>query len=155
VKQLLPIDLVVGDRLLPFGRDQPVDELLAERCLDIRMLRWIDQHDAILVEQPLVAFHRYHEIAFVPERYPSAAIGDRIAVHGACCVEGSAHALADLAIPRALVPGEVDPGSRPEGKLGLVGAGAIAARDERRLLLPDRPERGDDVARPPDAGWIA
>src|SRR5258706_10882707 len=35
VKQLLSIDLVIRDHLLPLGRNQPVDELLAERRPDI------------------------------------------------------------------------------------------------------------------------
>src|SRR6185437_16852603 len=38
IKQLLAIDLVVGDRFLSFGRHQPVDELLPEVFLDVRML---------------------------------------------------------------------------------------------------------------------
>src|SRR5690349_3212343 len=37
-KQLLPLDLVVGDRLLAFGRDQPIDECLAELLLDVLVL---------------------------------------------------------------------------------------------------------------------
>jgi hypothetical protein len=38
IEQLLAIDLVVGDRLLPFRRHQPVDELLAELLLHVRIL---------------------------------------------------------------------------------------------------------------------
>ncbi len=54
-EQLLAADLVVGDRLLPVARDQPVDEGLPLRDLHIGMLGRIDQHHAVLVEQPLVA----------------------------------------------------------------------------------------------------
>src|SRR5262245_44216389 len=54
-EQFLPVDLVIRDRLLAFGRDEPVDEGLAERLLDVRMLFGIDQNDAVLVEQELVA----------------------------------------------------------------------------------------------------
>src|SRR6266704_6366617 len=54
-EQFLPVDLVIRDRLLALGRDEPVDEGLAERLLYVRMLFGIDQHDAVLVEQALVA----------------------------------------------------------------------------------------------------
>src|SRR5207249_12278502 len=37
IEKLLPVDLVAGDRLLAFGRDHPVDELLAEFLFHIRM----------------------------------------------------------------------------------------------------------------------
>jgi len=50
VEQLLAVDLVIGDRLLAFGRNQPVDELLAEFLLYTGMLRRIYQYDAVLVE---------------------------------------------------------------------------------------------------------
>src|SRR5215475_11627926 len=54
-EQFLPVDLVIRDRLLALGRDEPVDEGLAERLLYMRMLFGIDQHHAVLVEQALVA----------------------------------------------------------------------------------------------------
>src|SRR5262245_13567602 len=54
-EQFLPVDLVIRDRLLALGRDEPVDEGLAERLLYVWMLFGIDQHDAVLVEQALVA----------------------------------------------------------------------------------------------------
>ena len=58
IEQLLAVDLVVGDLLLSFRRNQLVDELLAELLLHVRMLRRVDQHDAVLVEHALVAFTR-------------------------------------------------------------------------------------------------
>ena len=67
IEELLPVDLVVGDHALPFGRNQLVDELLAKLLLDAWMLCRTDQHDAILVEQSLVTLHRDHEIALVVE----------------------------------------------------------------------------------------
>src|SRR5215472_8856118 len=67
-EQFLPVDLVVRDRLLTLGRDEPVDEGLAERLLHVRMLFGIDQHDAVLVEQALVAGDAQVEIAAVLER---------------------------------------------------------------------------------------
>src|SRR4051794_1412258 len=55
-EQLLAIDLVIGNGLLPGGRDQPIDEFAAERLFDFRVFRWIDQHDPVLIEQAAVAF---------------------------------------------------------------------------------------------------
>src|SRR5215510_3106280 len=52
-EQLLPVDPVIRDRLLALGRDEPVDEGLAEHLLYVRMLFGIDQNDAVLVEQRL------------------------------------------------------------------------------------------------------
>src|SRR5713226_7440427 len=57
-EELLPVDLIVGDRLLAGGRDQPVDEGLAELLLHVRVLCRVHQDDAVLVEQPLVALDR-------------------------------------------------------------------------------------------------
>src|SRR5262249_18460804 len=37
-EQFLPVDLVIRDRFLPLGRDEPVDEGLAERLLYVRMV---------------------------------------------------------------------------------------------------------------------
>jgi hypothetical protein len=54
-KELRAIDLVFGDRFLPFGRNNPVDECLAHLLLDVRMLRGIDQYYAVLIEQALIA----------------------------------------------------------------------------------------------------
>src|SRR5262249_41524169 len=64
-EEFFAADLVVGDVLLPLRRQEPVDERLSEFLLHVRMLRRVDQGDAVLVEQPLVAFHHYGEIATV------------------------------------------------------------------------------------------
>src|SRR5262245_20884814 len=90
-EQLLAVDLVVGDRLLPFGRHQPVDEGLAQLRLYMRMLGGIDQNDAVLVEQAVVAFHHDGEVAAVPERQPSAAVREHIGVGCGGGVERRAH----------------------------------------------------------------
>src|SRR5258708_2355312 len=79
-EQLLAVDLVVGDRLLALGRDEPVDEGLAQLVLHVRMLCRIHQDDAVLVEQLVVAFDRDGEVAAVLEREPGAAIGERVGV---------------------------------------------------------------------------
>ena len=73
-------DLVVGDRLLPLRRHQPVDERLAELLLHVRMLGRIHQDDAVLVEQPVVALDHDVEVAAVLERQPGAAVGQHIGV---------------------------------------------------------------------------
>ena len=107
-------------------------------CLHVRVLGRVHQHHAVLVEQALVALDRDLEIAAVLEREPGAAVGQHIGVRGRRRVERGAHALADLAVPRALVLGDVDAGSLPEVELGGVGAGLVAARDEGRALGLDR-----------------
>jgi Cytochrome c2 len=55
-EQLLAIDLVAGDRGLAFRRDQPIDKRLAELFLHGGIFFRVYQHDAVLIEQPLVAF---------------------------------------------------------------------------------------------------
>src|SRR5829696_7734067 len=67
IEQLLTVDLVIGNGFLTFGRQQPVDELLAQFFLDMRVLLRVHQHDAALIEQPLVAFDRDDKIAAVLE----------------------------------------------------------------------------------------
>src|SRR5262249_18411811 len=61
VEKLLAIDLVVGDGLLTLRRDHPVDKRLSEFVLDVGVLGGIDQDDAVLVEQALVAFDQDRE----------------------------------------------------------------------------------------------
>ena len=78
-EELLPADLVVGDRLLPLGRNEPVDELLAEFLLDVRMLGRVHQNHAVLVEQALVAFDQDGQIGAVLEVEPGAAVGEHVA----------------------------------------------------------------------------
>src|SRR5687767_5144759 len=69
-EQPLAADLVVGNRLLPFRRDDPVDEGLPHLLLDVPVPVRIHQDDAVLVEQPLVAFDEDRELASVLEREP-------------------------------------------------------------------------------------
>src|SRR6185295_7415177 len=100
-EKLLTADLVIRNRLLALRRNEPVDERLAELFLDVRVLGGIDEHYAVLVEQPPVAFDEDREIAAVLEREPRAAIGEDVRVH--CCrgVERGTHPLPGVAIPRA------------------------------------------------------
>src|ERR1700676_4739978 len=121
-EQLLAIDLVAGDRGLAFRRDQPVDEGLARVLFQRREFFGFDKHDAVLIEQPLVALDRYFEIAAVLERDPGAAVGQYITVHGTCGVERRPHALPDLAIPGAFAGLDIDTGLLPEREFGRVRA---------------------------------
>src|SRR5207248_3180410 len=73
-EQLLAVDLVTGDRSLAFRRDQPIDELLTQIGLHARMLGRVDQHHPVLIEQALVALDGDHEVGFVLERNPRAAV---------------------------------------------------------------------------------
>ena len=82
-QRLLAVDLVAGDVLLAFRRNQIIDELLAEFLLDVRMLVRIHQHDAVLVEHALVAFDHDLQFALVLEMNPGAAVGQHIGIAGA------------------------------------------------------------------------
>src|SRR5581483_10546673 len=117
-EQLLPADLVSRDDLLALGRDQPVDELLAEVLLHVRVLLRVHQHHAVLVEQALVALHDDLEIAAVLERDPRAAIRQDVGPERRRGVERRAHALPRVLVPGALVPGDVDVRVLPQRELG-------------------------------------
>src|SRR5262250_2612667 len=77
-EKLLAVDLVTRDHRLPARRDEPVDELLAEVLLDVRMFFRIDEHHAVLVEQALVALDHDLEIATVLEREPCSPVGEDV-----------------------------------------------------------------------------
>jgi hypothetical protein len=81
-KQLLAINLVVGDGLLALRRYQLVDEHLAQLFLHLRMFVWVHQNDGVLIEHASVAFHQDLKVALVFERNPSAAVGECIAAGG-------------------------------------------------------------------------
>jgi len=77
-EHLLAVNLVIGDCLLAFVRNEPVDELLAKLPLHMRMLGRVNQDDTVLVEQPFVALHREDEVGLVLERnYPNLSFADR------------------------------------------------------------------------------
>src|SRR5262249_51622635 len=154
-EQFLPVDLVIRDRPLPLRRSGPSDGGLAERLLYVRMLFGIDQRDAVLVEQALVAGHEDVEIATVLEREPSAAVGEHVGIGGGRRVERRAHALADLLIPGTFLLADVDAGGLPEVEFGDMGARAVAARDEGRALGLDGLQSLGDVGHALDAGRVA
>src|ERR1019366_4507903 len=91
-KQLLAVDLVARDGRLTFRRDKPVDECLAQFLLHGRIFFGVHQHDAVLIEQPLVALDDNFEIAAVLERYPGAAVGENIGAHRPRGIERGPHA---------------------------------------------------------------
>src|SRR2546430_15860143 len=56
-EQLFAADLVLGDRLLSLGRDDPVDERLAEIFFHAGMLGRIHKLHPVLVEKALLALN--------------------------------------------------------------------------------------------------
>src|SRR5690606_22373540 len=121
------------DRVLAFLAKDPVDERLAFLDLDVAVLLWIDEYDAVLVEQVLVALVHDLEIAAVLEADPRAAIRQRIGAHADGGVERGAHARAGLAVPLSACRLYVDARVLPLRLLLHVGAEVIAAGGARRL----------------------
>src|SRR6516165_7833631 len=129
-EQLLAVNPVIGDCLLAFVRDEPVDELLAKLLLHMRMLGRVNQDDTVLVEQQFVALHRDDEVVLVLERKPRAAVRHHIGSGGCCYVERGTHALPDRFVPRPSLLLDVDAGGLPEVEFRNMRAGVVAARDE-------------------------
>src|SRR6516164_1287507 len=80
VEKLLSVDPVAGDHVLSLRRNQPVDELLAELLLHAWTSRRRHEHDAVLIEETLVAFNEDCKVAAILKREPGAAIGQHISV---------------------------------------------------------------------------
>src|SRR5215470_12917201 len=133
-EHLLTVNLVIGDCLLAFVRNEPVDELLAKLLLHMRMLGRVNQDHTVLVEQQFVALHRDDEVGLVLERNPRAAVRHHIGSGGCCYVERGTHALPDRFVPRPSLLLDVDAGGLPEVEFGDMGARAVAARDEGGTL---------------------
>src|SRR5688572_17389195 len=72
-EELLAVDPVAGDAALPGLGQDPVDEALAVGGLHMRVALRIDQHHAILVEQPRIALDKDPELLAVAEGKPGAA----------------------------------------------------------------------------------
>src|SRR6516164_1871515 len=121
-EHLLAVNLVIGDCLLAFVRNEPVDELLAKLLLHMRMLGRVNQDDTVLVEQQFVALHREDEVGLVLERNPRAAVRHHVGSAGCCCVERGTHALPDRFVPRPSLLLDVDAGRLPEVEFGDMGA---------------------------------
>ena len=58
----------------------------AQVLLHVRVLRRVDEHDAVLVEELLVALDEDREVAAVLEREPGAAVGEDVRVHATTAV---------------------------------------------------------------------
>src|SRR5262245_43582594 len=137
IEQLLAIDFVVGNGLLALRRHQPINELLAEILLYVRMLDRIYQHDAVLVEQPFVALHHDGQIFLVIERNPGAAVRQHITVTDARHIECGLHSAFNRFVPRGAFFFDVNAGVLPKRESLEVSARVVAARYERCLLVPD------------------
>src|SRR5262249_43746486 len=129
-EQLLAVNLVIGDCLLAFVRNEPVDELLAKLLLHMRMLGRVNQDDTVLVEQQFVSLHRDDEVGLVLERNPRAAVRHNIGSAGCCYVERGTHALPNRFVPGPSLLLDVDADALPEIDFRNVRAGVVAARDE-------------------------
>ena len=64
-EQLLTAYLVIGDGPLTFRGNEPIHEGLSVRRLHAGVLRRIDQHHAVLIEQPAIAFHQDRKLAAI------------------------------------------------------------------------------------------
>ena len=118
------------------------------------VLRRIDENDTVLVEQAAVALDHDLQIAAILEIDPGGAIREHIGVHRAGCVQRRAHPLADLAIPWPLGLFDLDAGHLPQVELSRMGAGLVAARDERGSLGLNGLQRGGDILRALDPGRV-
>jgi hypothetical protein len=68
---LLAADFVIGDGLLSFRRDKPIDEGLAELFLHVRVPFGIYQHHAVLIEQLLSSAMPQIATELMPHNEPS------------------------------------------------------------------------------------
>src|SRR6516225_7173706 len=150
-EQLLAVNLVIGDCLLAFVRNEPVDELLAKLLLHMRMLGRVNQDDTVLVEQPFVPLHRDDEVGLVLERKPRATVRHNIGSAGCCYVERGTHALPDRYVPRPSLLLDVDADALPEIDFRNMRAGVVAARDKGCTLGLNGLQRKGDVPCPLDA----
>src|SRR4029453_10418719 len=81
-EKLLSVDFLSADRFLPFARDEPVNEGLAQILLHVWVVGRIDQDYAVLIEEALVTLHRDLQIGLVLERNPGAPVGQHVGAHG-------------------------------------------------------------------------
>ena len=106
-EELLSTQAVGPDGLLPRIRENPIDEGLSRLRLHFGMLGRIDQDNAVLVEQAVIAFDEDLEVSLILKADPCPAIGHDISAHSDAGVERGAHAR-----PRLAIPGPADPGDR-------------------------------------------
>ena len=150
-EKLLTLDLIAGDRGLPFGRDEPVDERPAHDLIHVRVPGRVDEHDAVLVEEPRVALDEDGQRAAILERQPRAAVGKRVRVHARGRVQRRAHPRARRPVPGPL---RVDAARRPQAPFGRVRTALVAARGERRSCGTDLLQRRHHILHARDAGGV-
>src|SRR5687767_15397933 len=66
-EELLAADPVGANRILPFAGNDPVDERPAHFALHAQVFRRVDEDDAVMVVQALVALDQNRELAAVLE----------------------------------------------------------------------------------------
>src|SRR5215510_13924811 len=130
-EQLIAFDPVGGDGVLAFRRYKPIDELLTEFALHLRMFGRVHQYDGILVEHAFVVFNENLQVTFVLEVYPCGAVGQHIGVAGDRYLERSVHTLAARRVPGAAVIFDIDAEVPvPDHEFLDMGASAITPRYE-------------------------
>src|SRR5690554_2185931 len=123
-KQLLPVHLEVGNRLLAVFGDQPVMPLLCKVMLEMGMFLFRHQQAAILIEQHLITFEKQGQVLAVTKSHPCSAIRHYISIHCSCSIERWPHSTAQFAVPVAV---RINAGVFPVPQLGTVGAAVITA----------------------------
>src|SRR4029078_6750889 len=128
---------------------------LAKLFFYMQMLLRVDQHDAVLIEQALIALHCDNKIAFIFEREPGSAVRQNIGIGRRSGIKRCAHALPYVFVPRTFLSRDVKTGKVPEIELCDVRAGAITSGNKRSLLFLDGFKGGNDVLGAFYACWIA
>src|SRR3974390_275582 len=121
----------MGDRLWAFRQTQPVDELLAQLLLHLRMLGGIDHYDAVLIEHALVALDQDFQFPLVCKVGPCGAVGQHVAVSRNRHLDRLIHTLARPKVPRTVFILDMDAYILvPDHEFSHMGAGTIAPRYE-------------------------
>src|SRR5262249_8010446 len=84
------------------------------------MLRRVDEHDPVLIEQLPVPFDEDCEVTAILEGEPRAAIGEDVGSHRGRGVQCRPHPRARFLVPRALVRLDIDASRLPIPKLRRV-----------------------------------
>src|SRR4051812_38042500 len=116
-EKLLPVDSIVGDRALALRGEDPVYERLSHGALYQRMPTRVDEDDAVLIEEPRISLEHDTEVAAILEGQPGPAIGQDVRVHPGGAIQRRPHPLPGVAIPRAFLRADVDPGRFPDFEL--------------------------------------
>src|SRR5262245_24097995 len=109
------------------------------------MLRRVDEHDSVLVEELLVALDEDREIAAVLEGEPGAAVGEDVGVQRRGGIERRAHPGARFLVPRPFLGVDVHAGRFPIAQLRRVRAALVGAGHEWSLRSLDLLQCREDV----------